>query len=397
MRFNVLKRFIILLILLAIVTAGFIGFDMFRKNMMGQVFAAMAIPPVTNVTAITAAQTPVPHSLNGVGSLSAVQQVSVTAETGGKITKIAFQDGQEVKAGDLLIQLNDATERADLQRAEAQANLARINLDRAQKLLAIATPQSKVDEYRSTLTEAQANIAQIRSAIDKKRITAPFSGALGIAAVDVGQYISPGDMLVSLTDLSQLHVNFSLPEQARAVIAQGQDVTLATDVYPDTKFLAKLTAFDPVLSETTRTIQVQATLDNPDNQLNPGMFVRAAIQLPASEPAIILPEIAVEFSIYGDSVFVISDLTDEDVKAMESAPTFPGAPKVKVERDTTFKVKRVYVKTGARFDGQVVIKEGLTEGDRVVTTGQVNLANDTKVKIVDAQDATITNGELPQY
>lgn len=392
-----LKRFIILFILLALVTAGFVGFDMFRKKMMGQVFAAMAVPPISNVTIITAEKTPVPRSLDGVGSLEAVQQVSVTTEVGGKITKIAFQDGQQVKAGDLLIQLNDSAERADLQRAEAQARLARINLDRAQKLLAIATPQSKVDEYQTALAEANASIAQIRSAIDKKRITAPFSGTLGIAQVDIGQYVNPGDMLVSLTDLSTLHVAFTLPEQARAVLEVGQDVTLSTDVYPDTKFLAKLTAFDPVISAATRTLNVQASLDNPDGQLNPGMFVRAAVQLPEGAPAIILPETAVEFSVYGDSVFVLSDLSDDDVKTMESAPTFPGAPPVKVEREATFKVTRTYVKTGPRLNGQVVVLDGLNEGDRVVTTGQVNLANDSKVKVVEQSNDASKTADLPQH
>ncbi|MES2729121.1 MAG: efflux RND transporter periplasmic adaptor subunit [Pseudomonadota bacterium] len=393
-----LKRFIILIILLALITAGFVGFDMFRKKMMGQVFSAMAVAPITNVTVMTTEVKPIPRTLEGVGSLSAEQQVSVTAETGGKITRIAFKDGQDVKKGDLLIQLNDTAERADLQRAEAQANLARINLGRAQKLLAIATPQAKVDEYKSTVAEAQANISQIRSAIDKKSITAPFSGTLGIAQADIGQFVNPGDMLISLTDLSTLHVNFNLPEQARAMLEVGQDVTVSTDVYPDTKFLATLSAFDPVISEATRTIRVQATMDNPDNQLNPGMFVRAGVQLPAAEPAISLPETAVEFSIYGDSVFVLSDVTDDDIKAMESAPTFPGAPPVKVEKDKTFKVKRVYVKTGTRFDGQVVILEGLKENDRVVTTGQINLTNDSKVKIVEpAAVAGDAPTDLPAY
>jgi multidrug efflux system membrane fusion protein len=374
------KRFLIVAILLALVGAGLVGFDMFRKKMMGQVFAAMAVPPPAPVATTEAKSQAVPRRAEGVGSLEAISQVTITAEVGGKVTAIAFEPGSDVESGALLISLNDAPERADLARYQAQANLAALNLGRAQKLLKLATPQSRVDEFKSQQAEAQSAVRQVEAVIEQKQIKAPFSGTLGIRQVDLGEFINPGDPIVTLTDLSKLYVNFSLPEQVKSQIAVGQDVQLSTDSYKDTKFLAKITAIDPVINPETRTISVQATMDNPDNQLSPGMYVQAAVQLPDAAPAIIIPETAVEFSIYGDSVYAVRELTDEDKAEMAKAPTMPGAPPADpAMAEKIRKVEKVYVTAGDRFDGKVAITEGLKEGDTVVTSGQVNLSDSAKV------------------
>lgn len=379
-----LKRFIIVAVLLALVGAGLVGFDMFRKKMMGQVFAAMAVAPVVPVTTIEAKLQPVPQRLEGVGSLEAIKQVVITAEVGGKVTDLQFEAGQVVTKGQTLVQLNDAPERADLARYQAQANLAALNLGRAQKLLKLATPQSSVDQFNSQLSEAKAAVAQVNATIEQKNIAAPFDGVLGIRQVNLGAFINPGDPVVTLTDLSNLYVNFTLPEQARSQIEVGQEVEVAVDAFPDTKFLAKLTAIDPVVMQDTRTIQVQATMENPDQQLSPGMYVKAAVQLPEAEPAFMVPETAVEFSIYGDQLYVVREMDDKDKAELANAPTMPGAPKMPAEEAAKVKkVERVFVKTGARFNGIVAIVEGLKEGDLVVTSGQVNLSPNSRVTLSD--------------
>lgn len=361
------KRFVIVAVLLALVFGGLYGFDILRKNGMKAYFAAMKPPPAP-VAMAEAKRQPVPHLLEGIGTLDSVRQVTITPEVGGKVTQIMFEAGSKVAAGDPILQIGDETDRADLALYQAQERLAEINFDRSKKLVDVASPRSRVDENRSLLDESRANIARTQAMIDKKRVTAPFDGVLGIRKVNLGQFLQPGEPIVTLTDLSELFVTFTLPEQSRADLAEGQTVKLSVDAWPGETFEAAINAIEPQIGADTRTVKVQAKLANPDGKLSPGMYARARVVLVPQEPQIIIPETAVQFSIYGDSVFVVHEGAEKNDK---------GEPVLTVEK--------VYVTAGQRFDGKVAIADGLKEGDRVATSGQINLFSGAPV-VPAAQD-----------
>jgi multidrug efflux system membrane fusion protein len=348
-------------LVLAGVVAAFIAYHRFDAASQA---ARMAyhMPP-TPITAVTAELKPVAKYLSGIGTLQAVHQVTVAPEVGGLITQIMFEPGAEVKAGEPLVQLNDAPEKGDLAAYEAQARVAAANLDRGKQLSA-RDFQSKavVDQQQALRDQAMAGIAKTQAQIAQKLVRAPFAGQLGVRQVNVGGYVNPGGPLVTLTDLSQLWANFTLPEQVAAQVKVGQDVAIKADAYPGRVFKAKITAIEPQISQQTRTILVQATLDNPDHALLPGMFANAQVSLPDAPAMVIVPETAVDFSLYGDSVFVVHEEKDPDGKPL-------------------LKVARAYVKTGDKFDGKVAILSGLNAGDRVAASGQLKLNNGTVVAI----------------
>lgn len=350
------------LVLLAII-AVFIAYHRF---MAGAIAERMAIkPPPTPVTAVTAEIRPVPKYLSGIGTLQAVHQVTVAPEVGGSITDIMFQPGAEVKAGDPLVQLNDAPEKADLANYQAMERVASANLAR-DKTLSARDFQSHaaVDQQQSLRDQAMAGIAKTQAQIAQKLIRAPFSGQLGVRQVNVGGYLNPGGPVVTLTDLSQLWANFTLPEKVAARIKVGQAAELRADAYPDRVFKATITAIEPQISQQTRTILVQASLDNPDHALLPGMFANVAVSMPDGPPRVVLPETAVDYSLYGDSVFVLA----EDGKDDKGQPIL--------------KANRVYVKVGDRFDGKVEILSGLKGDERLAASGQLRLNNGAPVMVL---------------
>ncbi len=369
------KRFFIVALLMLLLLGGFIGFDMFRKHMMAQYFAGMK-PPASPVAVITAELQPVPNTLEGIGSLEAVRQVTVSPEVGGRITEVSFEAGAEVKSGDSLIRLNDDPEQGDLKRYQAQAKLADLNLGRSNKLVDVAAPRSRVDEFRSQLEEARGGIERTQALIAQKAIVAPFDGVLGIRQVNLGQYLNPGQAIVTLTDLSELFVNFTLPEQSRSLLAVGQPVIVTADAWPDRSFDAVINAIEPQVGEETRTIKIQARMPNPDKLLTPGMFARAKVVLPERETQIILPATAVDFTIYGDSVYVVREDGKDD------------------KGGALLKADRVYVKTGRRFDSRVAIASGINPGDRIVTSGQIKLNPGAPVTLAPS-DALMEDQKAP--
>ncbi|HLG90173.1 MAG TPA: efflux RND transporter periplasmic adaptor subunit [Alphaproteobacteria bacterium] len=350
------------IILLAVI-AVFYGYRLFSQHM---VTAMMAQPrPPTPITAAVAESRSVPRYLSGIGTLQAVRQVTVAPEVGGRITQVFFEPGATVNAGDPLIQINDAPERGDLANYQAQARLAAANLAR-DKALSAQNFQSRqvVDQQQSLLDQAQANIAKTEALIAQKLIRAPFSGQLGIRQVNLGGYLNPGGPIVTLTDLSSLWINFTLPEQVASQIHVGQPARLHADAYPGRVFEAKVTAIEPQISAQTRTIMVQATMDNADHALMPGMFADVDVVLPEAPNVVTVPETAVDYSLYGDSVFLVQEAGKDD----------QGKP--------ILKVARTFVKIGERFDGKVAILSGLKPGDRVAASGQLRLNNETPVTIL---------------
>lgn len=363
------KRFAIVLILMLLVAGALVGFKVFEKMMMGQFFAAMANPPPAPVSVAEAIAQPVPRTLEGIGTIAAVRQVTITPEVSGRVQDIQFEAGDIVVKGGTLVLMNDDQEAGDLEIYKAQSKLAELNLNRSSKLVDIAAPRSTVDQFRASLDEARGAIARTEALIAKKAIVAPFDGVLGIRNVNLGQYLNPGDTIVTLTDLSELFINFTLPEQTLADVRVGQDINFTVDAYPETKFTAKINAIEPQVGEETRTVKVQATMKNPNDVLQPGMFAKVQVTLPSGDTAAIVPETSVDFTIYGDSVFVLR--TPEKAEEQKNE-----------QGEALYVAERVYVKTGARFDNKVAIIDGkIKAGDKLVTSGQLKVTPGAKVKI----------------
>ena len=363
------KRFVIVLILMCLIAGGLFGYQLFVKKMMGQFFAAMANPPPAPVAVAEAVIQAVPRTLEGIGTIEAVRQVTISPEVAGRITDIQFEAGDIVVAGDMLVVMNNDQEKADLDIYKAQAKLAELNLNRSSKLVDVASPRSTVDQFRASLDEARGAMARTEALIAKKSIVAPFDGVLGIRQVNLGQYANPGDAVVTLTDLSELFINFTLPEQTLADLKVGQEVNLTVDAYPETIFNAAINAIEPQVGEETRTVRVQAKMKNPNNVLSPGMFAKVVVTLPSGDNAAIVPETSVDFTIYGDSVYVLR--TPEDPAQQKNE-----------QGEALYKAERLYVKTGTRFDNKVAIVDGAVKaGDKVVTTGQLKVYPGAMVKI----------------
>jgi membrane fusion protein, multidrug efflux system len=358
-----LRWVLIVGVLLALVLGGFYGFNRYRAQAIATYFANNK-PPPAQIAAVTATKESVPRFATGIGSLAAVHQVTITPEIGGLATKILFDPGAKVKAGDLLVQLNDAPDQGDLANYQAQERWAAISLERAQVLAARqAGPQQNVDQTQTQLAQARAQIAKTEAIIAQKRIRAPFDGRLGVRQIELGQFLSQGTPVVTLTDLHQLYVNFTLPSTMRAQIALGQKVDVTADAFPGRTFSATISTIEPQIRSDTRTITLQATMTNPDEALLPGMFVNAAVVLPAEPDRVVLPETAVDYTLYGDSVYVVrADGNDAGGKPVAKAFRTP-------------------VKTGARWEGKVAILSGVKPGDEVVAAGQIKLQDGAAVVV----------------
>jgi len=362
-RLKVVRWFIIVGLLLIVLLGGLYGFNRFRSQAISNFFASNK-PPPAQISAADVVVQNLPRFAPGVGSLAAVHQVTINPEVAGRVTKIFFEPGSMVKAGDPLVQINDAPDRGDLANFEAQARMAQISLQRNQALRKNNfASQEIVDQNQSQVDQARAQMLKTEAIIAQKLIRAPFSGQLGVRQIEVGQYLTAGAPIVTLTDLSTLYVNFTLAAPLRPEISVGQQVNVTADAFPGKALNAKVTTIEPQVSPDTRTMQVQATMNNPGNALLPGMFVNAAVVLQSRPNTMVVPETAVEYTLYGDSVFVIKD----------AGKDASGRP--------ILKAVRTPVKTGARWDGKVAILDGLKPGEKVVAAGQVKLQNGVQVAI----------------
>jgi multidrug efflux system membrane fusion protein len=366
------KRLVVMGLFLILLFGGLFGFDLFRKIQMGKSFAAYRPPPVP-VTALRIEAAVLPRSLEAVGSLEAVRQVVLAAEVDGRVTELHFTPGSSVRAGQPLVQLNDGPERGDLQRLLAQQKLAKINLERSQQLLKLAVPQSEFDAQRAQLDSVDGDIARVQAVLAQKLVRAPFNGALGVQRIHIGDYVRAGDTLVTLTDLDSLYLNMSLPEQWHGQLAVGQSVQFDVDALPQRQFTAKIVAIEPQIGTDTRSIQLQARLENTKHLLAPGMFARAALQLPAEKDVLSVPDTAIEYSIHGDAVYVISK---QQQKEGAAAPQGAGEQLV---------ATRALVKTDGRVGDRVIIRSGLKSGDLIVTAGQLKLHDGAPVQVVSAE------------
>src|SRR5712672_1584816 len=283
---RMLRWFIIVGLALVLLVGALVGFNAFRSKMIAQFFATNKPPPAA-VTIAQAKSEVIPNLLTAVGDLAAVHQVNVTSDVSGRITEILFTAGSEVKAGSPLIQLFDAPEQADLASFKAQATVAQLSLDRAKQLASRQFgPQATVDSTQAAYDQASAGIAKTQAIISQKLVRAPFDGELGVRKVEVGQFLTAGTQIVSLTDLSELYANFTVTEKDSGQLKVGQTVRVLVDAYPGRTFEGTITAIEPQISSDTRNIRVQATIANPDHILKPGMFATTTVVLP-DKPAVV--------------------------------------------------------------------------------------------------------------
>jgi membrane fusion protein (multidrug efflux system) len=357
-----LKRMILMLVVMAMVISG-LGFVKFRQIQAAIAQGASFQPPPEAVTTIVAQQEEWPSTLSAIGTVAAVQGVTVSADLAGIVDRIAFESGRSVREGDMLVELDTRQERAQLAAADAQRDLAQLNFTRMQGLLKERVI-SRAEHDRATADQRQmeARVGEIRAAIERKTIRAPFSGILGIRQVNLGQYLSNGDPVVNLQALDPIYVNFGVPQQAVGQARGGRRVRITAGGLAGVEFEGRITAVDSIADEATRNVQVQATLANPRGKLRPGMFVQVEVNAGEGRSVVSLPASAISYAPYGDSVFVVTDLKGP------SGETYRGV------RQQIVKVE------GARGD-QVAIASGVKAGETVVTSGVFKLRNGAAVFI----------------
>jgi membrane fusion protein (multidrug efflux system) len=348
-----------LIVLLAIV--GALGFVKFRQIQVAIAQGAAFQPPPEAVTTIIAAREQWSTTLSAIGTIAAVQGVTVSADLPGIVERIQFESGRAVGKGDVLVVLDTRQERAQLQAVEAQRDLARVDFGRMQGLLnERVVSRAEYDRATADQRQTEARVAETVAVIERKQIRAPFSGIVGIRQVNLGQYLSAGDPVVSLQSLHPIYVNFGVPQQAVGQIALGRQVRMTSNDLGGVAFTGRVTAIDSVVDEATRNVQVQATLANPEGKLRPGMFVQTEVLVGADRTVIALPASAVSYAPYGDSVFIVTDLKGPDSR------TYRG-------------VSQRFVKLeGARGD-QVAVVSGVEPGDEVATSGVFKLRNGAAV------------------
>lgn len=355
------KRILITLIIAAALVGalGFVKLQQLQASMKSANFQ----PPATAVTTIVAKKENWSSSLKAIGSVVAVQGVTVSADLPGVVERISFDSGRQVRSGDVLVQLDTRQERAQLAAAEAQRGLDRINYERAKTLMEGGTiSRADYDRALAERDQAEAKVGEIRATIARKTIRAPFSGTLGIRQVNLGQYLSAGNPIVPLQSLNPIYVDFGVPQQAAVSVRVGQKVRVTASELVGLTFDGRVTAIDSVVDEATRNVRVQATLSNPSGKLHPGMFVETELHNGVGQPVVTLPASAISYAPYGDSVFVVTDLKDP------SGKTYRG-------------VKQQFVKVDRSRGDQVAIISGVNPGDEVVTSGTFRLRNGDAVNV----------------
>ena len=354
------KRMIgMLAVTLTLVAA--LGFVKFKQIQAAIAQGAAFQPPPEAVTTIVAQQETWPATLSAIGTVAAVRGVTVSADLPGTVERIAFDSGQAAREGDVLALLDTRQERAQLAAAEAQRDLARVNFARLQGLLnERVISRAEFDRATAEQRQADARVGEIHAAIDRKTIRAPFSGVLGLRQVNLGQYLSGGDALVTLQSLNPIYVNFGVPQQAAGQMRAGRTVRITVNDQPSVEFTGRVTALDSVVDQATRNVQVQATLANPHGVLRPGMFVQTEVAVGATSSMVSLPASAVSYAPFGDSVFVVADIKND------KGQTYRG-------------VRQQFVKLGATRGDQIAVVSGIKAGDEVVTSGVFKLRNGAAV------------------
>ncbi|MDO5619948.1 MAG: efflux RND transporter periplasmic adaptor subunit [Paracoccus sp. (in: a-proteobacteria)] len=369
-------RFIIAAVMLALVGGGLIWFNMFRDQMITDIFANLPeqVMPVTTVTVEPVTWRP---GIEATGTVKASQGIDLTVETAGIVTQIAFAANDRVEQDQLLLQLDDVMQTADLAASRSQLDLAQTTLRRSRQLQQRGVAaDANLETSQANARAAEAQVARAEAVVQQRRLVAPFDGIIGLPQVDPGAYISPGTVVATLQDIDNVHVDFSLPEQELPNLRMGQriEARIAEDAQP---LAGEITGIDPRIDSASRMVSIRAQIDGADGALTPGQFVRVSVVLPAEDGVIALPQTAVMSSLYGDYVYVLRDRED---------PPEGGA---------TQEVAQVFVQPGRRSGGMIEVRGGaVTAGQQVVTSGQNRLSNGAGVRV----DNTVTpdgQGQTP--
>jgi len=357
------RRMLIMLAVVGLLFGGIFGYHAWKAHMLKKSMAGMQMPPVT-VTAMKAELQSWQPQLKAVGSLRAMRGVDVTSEISGLVRTLHFKSGDDVKAGQVLVQLNADADIAQLHSLEAAAELAGTVYIRDRKQFDIqAISQATLDADAADLKSKRAQVAQQAALVDKKTIRAPFAGRLGISTVNPGQYINPGDKIVTLQSLESIFCDFLLPQQELSRISLRQKVIDTSDTFPGRKFDGRITAINPQVDASTRNFQAEATLANPKHELLPGMYVSVEIQAGSMERHLTLPQTAVTYNPYGDTAFIV----EESGRGSDGKPILT--------------VRQTFITVGSSRGDQIAILKGVKEGEVVVTSGQIKLKNGSMVVI----------------
>ena len=349
--------------------------------------------------------------LAAVGSVTAVRGVDVTTEIAGLVRSINFKSGQEVPAGAVLVQLNADSDLAQLQSLQAAADLSATTLARdKQQFDADAISKAQLDNDNADLKSRRALVAQQQATIAKKTIRAPFAGKLGITTVNPGQYLNPGDKIVTLQTIDPIYVDFYLPQKQLGGLALGQVVNVVTDGFPGQTFSGHITAINAKVDTTTRNVLVEATLPNPKRQLLPGMFANANVEAGSKKRYLTLPQTAITYNPYGSTIFVVRTKREVDAAAQAASNAASGGGSAPVQKTAaapaassasgasgdTLVVQQVFVTTGETRGDQVAVLDGVKEGEQVVTSGQVKLKNGTPIVIDNSVRPSDSPNPKPQ-
>jgi membrane fusion protein (multidrug efflux system) len=401
----------LVLLVLAVVSGGIVGFNFLRDNGIKQYFATMKPPAATVSTTIVKPSSWTP-GVEAIGTVSAVRGVDLTVETAGIVKEILFHANQKVDEGAVLLQLDDAVERADLEATKAQAALVETALTRAIELQRRGVnADATLDTARATASATAAQVNKLQAVLNQKQLTAPFSGTVGIPKIDLGQYLASGTAVATLQDLDTMRVDFSVPEQQLPLLKIGQTVRLGIGG-GDMPFAGKIRGIDPKIDPTSRLVSIRAEVANTDGQLTPGQFVQVRVELPQENNVLALPQTALTSSLYGDFVFVVRPAKaagpsaapaakPEEKPAMDATKPAAGAAAKPADKAAAEPAKpatqaqkpelvlsQLFVKPGRRNAGMVEIIEGLTVGDEVVTAGQNRLYNGMSVAVDNTIDPT---------
>lgn len=350
-----LKKFSLTTIGVLLAVVAIVGTKILQFKAMAAAGANMVMPAET-VTATSAQPASWENLLTASGSVVAVQGVMVSAEMAGKVSKIAFEPGSQVNAGDLLVQLDTTTEEAQLRAADSAAQLAKLNFERAKELRQKETnSQADLDATDAQAKQTMAQADNLRAIVAKKTVRAPFAGRVGLRLVNLGQNLKEGEAIVSLQTLDPIFVNFSLPQQRLSHLSTGSVVRVESDAAPGKVFEGKITAINPDVDPTTRNVRLQATLTNTEELLRPGMFANVTVVLPEKQDVLVIPVSSVLYAPYGDSVFVIDEKKDEKSGKMEKV------------------LRQQFVRLGLARGDFVAIESGLKPGEMIVTSGVFKL------------------------
>lgn len=359
------KRMIIMLASMTVFIAA-VGLVKFLQIRAAIAQGASWQPPPEAVTTVGAVTEQWPATRRAIGSATAVQGVTVSADLPGVVARISFESGRPVRAGEVLVELDSSQERAQLTAAEAERDLARITLDRVEELRGKGvTSPADVDQALAGFRQAEARVGEIRATIQRKSIRAPFSGSLGIRQVNLGQYLNAGDPVVPLQSLDPIYVDFAVPQQEVGNLELGAPVRLTVEGMAEAGLTGRITAVNSVVDEATRNVQVQATFENPDGILRPGMFVEVQVTLGAGEPLVALPASAISYAPYGDSVFIVEEMKGPDGRPYQG-------------------VRQQFVKLGPARGDQIAILDGVAPGARVVSSGAFKLRSGAAVLVNNA-------------